>query len=72
MTTQELGALVKTDEGLVSRKIFWNEDIYRLELERIFTRCWPMMTWSFSQPELKGWIQAWFTRCSRHREFAVS
>jgi phenylpropionate dioxygenase-like ring-hydroxylating dioxygenase large terminal subunit len=40
MTTQELNALVKTGEGLVSRKIFWNEDIYRLELERIFTRCW--------------------------------
>jgi dibenzofuran dioxygenase subunit alpha len=40
MTTQELSALVKTGEGLVSRKIFWNEEIYRLELERIFTRCW--------------------------------
>jgi phenylpropionate dioxygenase-like ring-hydroxylating dioxygenase large terminal subunit len=40
MTTQELNALVKTGEGLVSRKIFWNEEIYRLELERIFTRCW--------------------------------
>jgi hypothetical protein len=26
--------------GLVSRKIFVNEDIYRLELERIFGRVW--------------------------------
>jgi phenylpropionate dioxygenase-like ring-hydroxylating dioxygenase large terminal subunit len=40
MTTQELNALVRTGEGLVHRKIFWDEEIYRLELERIFTRCW--------------------------------
>jgi phenylpropionate dioxygenase-like ring-hydroxylating dioxygenase large terminal subunit len=40
MTTQELNVLVRTGEGLVHRKIFWDEEIYRLELERIFTRCW--------------------------------
>jgi nitrite reductase/ring-hydroxylating ferredoxin subunit len=32
--------LVKVKEGLVSRKIFVDQEIYELELERIFARCW--------------------------------
>ena len=32
--------LVDTKNGLVSRRIFVEEDIYQQELERIFTRCW--------------------------------
>jgi nitrite reductase/ring-hydroxylating ferredoxin subunit len=32
--------LVRPDEGLVDRSIFTDEDIYQLELERIFGRCW--------------------------------
>ena len=31
---------VDADRGLVSRDIFFSEDIYRLELERIFKRVW--------------------------------
>lgn len=30
---------VKLDEGLVSRKIFFDPEIYQAELERIFARC---------------------------------
>lgn len=32
--------LVDTRTGMVSRKIFSDEEVYRLELERIFGRCW--------------------------------
>jgi nitrite reductase/ring-hydroxylating ferredoxin subunit len=32
--------LVRVEEGLVSRRIFVDPDIYQRELERIFARCW--------------------------------
>lgn len=33
-------ALVDCDAGLVNRRIFVDEEIYRIELNRIFRRCW--------------------------------
>jgi phenylpropionate dioxygenase-like ring-hydroxylating dioxygenase large terminal subunit len=38
--TAELSGLVDHDNGLVSRRIFIERDIYERELERIFARCW--------------------------------
>ena len=35
-----IARLVDHEQGLVSRKIFSDPDIYRLELEQIFARCW--------------------------------
>ena len=43
MTTvsrEELTALVDHERGLVSRRIYADPGIYRLELEQIFARCW--------------------------------
>ena len=40
MFTSSVKELVNAKEGLVSRRIFVDEEIYRHELERIFTRCW--------------------------------
>lgn len=36
----EAAALVHLDTGLIDRRIFVEDDIYRLELEQIFARCW--------------------------------
>ena len=39
METDTLG-LVDAENGLVSRRIFIEPDIYQQELERVFARCW--------------------------------
>ena len=36
----DVSNLVDGDRGLVSRRIFIEQDIYQQELERIFARCW--------------------------------
>jgi phenylpropionate dioxygenase-like ring-hydroxylating dioxygenase large terminal subunit len=36
----DVSQLVDADKGLVSRRIFIEEDIYEQELEKIFARCW--------------------------------
>jgi 3-phenylpropionate/trans-cinnamate dioxygenase subunit alpha len=36
----DFGSLVDTDHGLISRRIFIEQEIYEQELERIFARCW--------------------------------
>ena len=35
-----LGALVDVDRGIISREIFVSDEIYRQELERVFSRAW--------------------------------
>lgn len=36
----DLSELVRTDDGLVSARIFADPDVYQLEVERLFPRCW--------------------------------
>ena len=40
MRQTDLGALVDVDNGLIGRELFSSEDLYRRELETIFTRAW--------------------------------
>ena len=40
VSTESLSRLVNWQEGLVSRQVFVDKDIYSQELERIFTKCW--------------------------------
>ena len=35
-----VNGLVDVDKGIISREIFVNEEIYRQEQERIFSRAW--------------------------------
>ncbi len=37
---QDFGQFIDRGRGLVNRRIFVDEEIYRLELDRIFGRCW--------------------------------
>jgi len=36
----ELGNLIDVGKGTQSKRIFWDEELYRLELERVFARSW--------------------------------
>jgi hypothetical protein len=37
---QELESLVDVENGVIDRRIFWDDAIYKLELEKIFARVW--------------------------------
>lgn len=39
-TTLDAGQFLNLDAGLVNRRIFVDEDVYRAELKQIFGRCW--------------------------------
>jgi ethylbenzene dioxygenase alpha subunit len=36
----EYARLINSETGQVDRRIFWDDDIYRAELEQVFARCW--------------------------------
>lgn len=40
ITSDFLKSLVDIEQGVIDRRIFWDEAIYKLELEKIFSKCW--------------------------------
>ena len=40
ITADSLRKLVDFENGSIDRRLYWDEEIYRLELERIFARTW--------------------------------
>jgi 3-phenylpropionate/trans-cinnamate dioxygenase subunit alpha len=51
MDAMTMGRLVDTENGLVSRRIFIEPEIYQQEQERIFARCWLFLCHESQVPE---------------------
>lgn len=51
MAKQSIRKLVKSKEGLISRKIFFDREIYEQELKNIFAKCWLFLGHESQIPE---------------------
>ncbi|HEY3306360.1 MAG TPA: Rieske 2Fe-2S domain-containing protein [Candidatus Binatia bacterium] len=58
-TQKETSPWVDTDAGLVSAKIFVDEEIYRLEQERIYSRSWLFLAHDSEIPEPGDFVTRW-------------
>ena len=55
----EADRYVRIDEGLVSRRIFFDPEIYQMELERVFARCWLFLGHESHIPESGDYMAAY-------------
>src|SRR5581483_10999147 len=53
------GGLVNSQEGLVDRSIYVDPEVYRLELERIFGRCWLFLAHESEIAEPGDFVTRW-------------
>ncbi len=54
--TDALPSLVDAENGWIDRRIFWDEGIYAVELERIFARCWIFICHESQLPEVGDFL----------------
>ena len=61
----DVKGLVEAGQGLLSRRIFIEEDIYQQELENIFARCWLFLCHDSQIPDPGDFFTTYMarTRC---------
>lgn len=52
----DIRAMADVEKGLIDRRLFGDDDLYRLELERIFARCWLFLAHESELPKPHDFI----------------
>ena len=59
LTFSDAAELAKPDEGRVHRRLYRDEQIHQLELERIFARCWLFIGHESQVPDPGDFVTTW-------------
>lgn len=52
----DISKLIDVEAGTQSRRIFWDRDVYELELERVFGRCWLFLAHESQIPNANDYV----------------